>query len=57
MKRRLKALKNIQVECCKLEGKFYEEVHALECKYAEQFKPLYEKVLILIDRNFIDGFI
>ncbi|XP_032240555.1 nucleosome assembly protein 1-like 1 isoform X2 [Nematostella vectensis] len=43
VQRRIKALKNIQVECCKLEGKFYEEVHALECKYAEKFKPFYEK--------------
>ena len=33
-----------QVECCKLEGQFYEEVHALECKYADMFKPLCEKV-------------
>ncbi|KXJ27047.1 Nucleosome assembly protein 1-like 1 [Exaiptasia diaphana] len=43
VKRRIKALKNIQAECCKIEGRFYEEVHALECKYAEKFKPLYEK--------------
>jgi hypothetical protein len=44
VKRRIKALKNLQVSCCKLEGNFYEEVHALECKYSEKFKPLYEKV-------------
>ncbi|XP_031574966.1 nucleosome assembly protein 1-like 1 [Actinia tenebrosa] len=43
VKRRIKALKNLQVSCCKLEGKFYEEVHALECKYAEKFKPFYDK--------------
>lgn len=43
VQRRIKALKNIQVECTKLEGKFYEEVHALECKYAEKFKPFYDK--------------
>lgn len=43
VKRRIHALKNIQVECCKLEGKFYEEAHQLEMKYAELFKPLYEK--------------
>ncbi|KAK3736223.1 hypothetical protein QZH41_019108, partial [Actinostola sp. cb2023] len=48
VKRRIKALKNIQVECCKLEGNFYEEVHALECKYAEKFKPLYDKHIIII---------
>ncbi|XP_031553789.1 nucleosome assembly protein 1-like 1-B, partial [Actinia tenebrosa] len=46
VKRRIKALKNLQVSCCKLEGKFYEEVHALECKYAEKFKPFYDKVIL-----------
>lgn len=43
VKRRLNALKNIQVECAQLEGKFYEEAHQLEMKYAELFKPLYQK--------------
>jgi len=43
VKRRVHALKNIQVECAKLEGKFYEEAHQLEMKYAGLFKPLYEK--------------
>lgn len=43
VKDRIHALKNIQVECAKLEGKFYEEAHQLEIKYAELFKPLYEK--------------
>ena len=43
VKDRIHALKNIQVECAKLEGKFYEEAHQLEIKYAKLFKPLYEK--------------
>lgn len=43
VKRRVNALKNIQVECAKLEGKFYEEAHQLEMKYCELFKPFYEK--------------
>lgn len=43
VKRRVNALKNIQFECAKLEGKFYEEAHELEMKYSELFKPLYEK--------------
>jgi len=43
VKRRINALKNIQVECAKLEGKFYEEAHLLEMKYSELFKPLFEK--------------
>ena len=33
-----------QVEYCKVEGEFYERVHALECEFAEKFKPLFEKV-------------
>jgi hypothetical protein len=28
----------------KLEAEFYKDVHALECKYAEKSKALYEKV-------------
>ena len=27
-----------------MEGEFYERVHALECEFAERFKPLFEKV-------------
>lgn len=42
VKRRINALKNIQVKCAELEGKFYEEAHQLEMKYAELFKPLYD---------------
>ena len=43
VKRRLKALKKIQHESSKIEAKFYEEVHKLECKYHEMYLPLYEK--------------
>merc|ERR1712172_362333 len=43
VKRRLKALKKIQLESMKVEAKFYEEVHKLECKYHEMYLPLYEK--------------
>merc|ERR1712018_713091 len=43
VKRRLKALKKIQLDATKIEAKFYEEVHKLECKYHEMYKPLYEK--------------
>lgn len=50
VKRRLKALKNIQVEYCKVEGEFYERVHALECEFAERFKPLFEK-----RKNIVNG--
>jgi len=43
VKRRLKALKKVQLETTKIEAKFYEEVHKLECKYHELCTPLYEK--------------
>merc|ERR1711994_948549 len=43
VKRRLKALKKIQLETTKIEAKFYEEVHKLECKYHLQYSPFYEK--------------
>ena len=47
VKRRIKALKKIQLETTMLEAKFYEEVHLLECKYHKLYTPLYEKVWIL----------
>uniref|UniRef100_T1JKL6 Nucleosome assembly protein 1-like 4 n=1 Tax=Strigamia maritima TaxID=126957 RepID=T1JKL6_STRMM len=47
VKRRLKALKKIQLETTKIEAKFYEEVHALECKYATYYQPHYEKRRII----------
>jgi len=43
VKRRIKALKKIQLEATKIEAKFYEEVHQLECKYHKMYTPLYEK--------------
>jgi len=43
VKRRIKALKKLQLDCTKIEAKFYEEVHALECKYFQQYVPYYEK--------------
>lgn len=43
VKRRLKALKKLQFEMIKIESKFYEEVHELECKYATQYMPLNER--------------
>jgi len=43
VKRRIKALKKIQLEATKIEAKFYEEIHALEMKYHQMYVPLYEK--------------
>ena len=48
VKRRLKALKKLQFEMIKIESKFYEEVHELECKYAEKYAPLFERVRFLV---------
>jgi nucleosome assembly protein 1-like 1 len=41
--RRIKALKKLQLEATKIEAKFYEEVHQLECKYHELYTPIYSK--------------
>jgi len=49
VKRRLNALKNIQVECASIEGKFYSDVHALEMKYAKLYEPLYSKRKAIIN--------
>uniref|UniRef100_A0A1B6LNY8 Nucleosome assembly protein 1-like 4 n=1 Tax=Graphocephala atropunctata TaxID=36148 RepID=A0A1B6LNY8_9HEMI len=43
VKRRIKALKKLQLEATHTEAKFYEEVHELECKYHLLYTPLYEK--------------
>lgn len=43
VKRRIKALKKLQNEVINLESQFYKEVHVLECKYAEQYAPLFVK--------------
>ncbi|CAF0940302.1 unnamed protein product [Adineta steineri] len=46
--RRVNALRNIQVEHHKIEANFFEEVHALECRYLSKYKPLYEKRLNIV---------
>src|SRR5215510_13906523 len=40
--RRVNALRNLQVEHHKIEASFFEEVHALECRYLSKYQPLYE---------------
>lgn len=47
MKRRIDALKQLQVKCAHIEAKFYEEVHDLERKYAALYQPLFDKVGML----------
>lgn len=43
VKRRIKALKKLQLEATKIEAKFYEEIHQLECKYLKMYQPLYDQ--------------
>ena len=41
--RRVNALKNIQLKMVDIESGFYDELHALECKYALRYENLFEK--------------
>jgi len=50
VKRRIDALKQLQVKCAHIEAKFYEEVHDLERKYAALYQPPFDK-----RRDFITG--
>lgn len=43
IKRRIKALKKLQLDCANTEAKFFEEVHLLECKYNKLYAPVHEK--------------
>merc|ERR1712013_549856 len=43
VRRRIKALKKLQMDATNIEAKFYEEIHASECKYHEMYTPLYDK--------------
>ncbi|KAK9513102.1 hypothetical protein O3M35_001367 [Rhynocoris fuscipes] len=43
IKRRLRALKKLQISILNMESEFYNEVHSLEMKYHQKFKALYDK--------------
>ncbi|XP_032814260.1 nucleosome assembly protein 1-like 4 isoform X1 [Petromyzon marinus] len=43
VKRRVNALRNLQVKCAHIEAKFYEEVHELERKYAALYQPHFNR--------------
>ncbi|KAG8040323.1 hypothetical protein G9C98_000894 [Cotesia typhae] len=43
VKRRVKALKQLQLAQVKIEAKFYEDVHVLECKYNKMCAELHDK--------------
>lgn len=48
VKRRLKALKKLQSEAIAVESKFFEELHNLECKYENLYKPYLDKRYMII---------
>ena len=41
--KRVNALRNLQVEHHKIEANFFEEVHALECRFLDKYQDLYSK--------------
>ena len=49
VKRRVNALKNLQVKCAQIQAKFYEEVHDLERKCAVLYQPLFDKRFEIIN--------
>jgi len=51
VKRRIKALKKLQFEMIKIESKFYEEVHELECKYAAKYTPLFDRRKAIVNAD------
>ncbi|KAK7098440.1 nucleosome assembly protein 1-like 1-A isoform X1 [Littorina saxatilis] len=51
VKRRIKALKKLQNDVINLEAQFYKEVHVLECKYAAQYAPLFDKRCEIVTGN------
>lgn len=52
VKNRIKALKVIQQSCTFLETQFYKEVHELENKYHELYKPHFEKRCMIIEGTY-----
>lgn len=50
--KRVKALKNIQLEYLKLETKFYEEVYQIERKYQDLYQPLNDKRKTIINGDY-----
>lgn len=52
VKRRIKALKKLQLESTNIEAKFYQEIHELECKYHNLFIPQFEKRSVIINGGY-----
>ena len=41
--KKVNALKNLQLDMVKVEAKFFDELHELECKFSKLYEPFYEK--------------
>ncbi|XP_050308051.1 nucleosome assembly protein 1-like 1 [Anthonomus grandis grandis] len=52
VKRRVKALKKLQLDGTKIEAQFFKEVHELECKYHRLYVPLYEKRYSIVNGSY-----
>lgn len=52
VKRRIKALKKLQLQYTDLEAEFYKEVHALEVKYDAMHQALYEKRKLVVNSEY-----
>jgi len=55
VRRRVKALKKLQVTVTQIEAQFYAEMHALECKYLPKFQPYFDKRLEIISGKYEPG--
>ena len=53
VRRRVKALKKLQLDATNLEAKFYEEVYALEKKYHALHNPLYQQRASITDVSIV----
>lgn len=52
VKRRVKALKKMQLEATNIEAEFFKEVQYLECKYHRLYVPLYEKRNTIVNGSY-----
>lgn len=43
VRKRINAIKNIQLQTTQIEAEFFEKVHELEVEYAKKYEPLYNK--------------
>ena len=49
IRKRVNAIKNIQLQTTKLEAELYKEVHKLEIEYAKKYAPLYQRRMQIVN--------